>query len=82
MERYPIIGLIILVLSFATQLVRILRTREVAGISPWAIGQVVICSMFFSGYYISLKHWWALSLNILLILICAAILEFYRKYKG
>ena len=81
METYPIIGLIILVLSFLTQLIKIWRTRQIDGISPGAIFQVVLCSLLFSGYYLSNGHFIALALNVFLLLICLAILVFYYKER-
>ena len=74
MEIYPIIGLIILISSFLTQLVKIRRTRQIDGISKGAIWQVIACSLLYSGYYLSNAHFIALLLNILLIIICIMIL--------
>ena len=81
MEIYPVIGLIILVSSFLTQLIKIRRTRHVAGISTGAIWQVILCSLLFSGYYLSNGHFIALGLNIFLLLICLAILILYYKER-
>ena len=82
MEIYPVIGLVILVFSFLTQLLKIRRTRRVDGISPGAISQVILCSLLFSGYYLSNGHFVALCFNILLLLICLAILVLYYKERA
>jgi len=81
MERYAVIGLVILVLSFLTQLIKIWRTGRVRGISAGAMWQVVLCSLLFSGYYLGLGHFLALALNVLLLIITLAILTLYYKHR-
>ena len=81
MEICPIIGLMILVTSFATQLVKILRTKRVAGISPWAMVQMLVCCFLFAVYYIGNGHFLALGLNLLLMVVVIGILWLYYKWK-
>ena len=81
MQIYPVIGLIILVSSFLTQLIKLYRTRRVGGISPGAIWQLILCCLLFSGYYLGNGHFIALALNILLLATAIAILVLYYKYN-
>ena len=81
MEIYPALGLAILVLSFATQFAKTLRTKHVHGISPWAMGEVVVCSVLFGGYYLGNGHFFALALNALLVVFALGILGLYFKYR-
>ena len=81
MEIYPVIGLAILVLSFGTQFVRIWRVKRVDGISPWAIGELIVCCLLFAGYYLGNGHFLALGLNSLLFLFAVGILILYLKYR-
>lgn len=82
MEIYPILGLIILISSFSTQLIKIHRTHQVDGISPGAIWQVIACSLLFAGYYLGNGHLIALSLNIILLIVASLILIQYYKRTG
>jgi len=79
MEIYPIIGLIILVTTFATQLIKVLWTKRVAGISPWAMVQLLVCCLLFMGYYFGNGHFLALGLNLVLMVIVIGILWLYKK---
>jgi uncharacterized protein with PQ loop repeat len=81
MEIYPVIGLMLLVVSFGTQLVRIWRVRRVDGISPWAIVELVACCLLFCGYYLGNGHFLALTLNVLLLIFALGILALYFKYR-
>ena len=81
MEIYPVLGLVILVLSFGTQFVRIRRVKRVDGISPWAIVELAVCSVLFGGYYLGNGHFLALALNTLLLFFALGILGLYFKYR-
>ena len=81
MQIYPIIGLIILISGFLTQLIKIRRTRRVDGISPGAICQLILCCLLFSGYYLGNGHLIALTLNLFLLSISVAILILYYKHR-
>ena len=81
MQIYPIIGLIILISGFLTQLIRIRRTRRVDGISPGAIRQLILCCLLFSGYHLGNSHLIALTLNLCLLSISVAILILYYKHR-
>jgi uncharacterized protein with PQ loop repeat len=80
-EFFPTIGLLIMTCGFATQLVRVLRSRQVAGISPAGLVQVLICSMLFSIYYAGLGHFVALGLNFLFSAIVVALLLCCRAWR-
>lgn len=81
MQIYPTIGLIILLSSFLTQLVKLHRTKRVDGISSGAIYQLIACCLLFSGYYLSNGHFIALTLNLILLATAIAILILYYKYN-
>lgn len=81
MQIYPIIGLIILVSSFLTQLLKLYRTKRVDGISPGAIWQLIFCCLLFTGYYLGNGHFIALALNLVLLATAIAILTLYYKYR-
>ncbi len=81
MEWLAGVGLIIMISSMVPQIVRIYQLKSAKDISRWTYGQLLLVNVMFIGYYMSLEHWTALALNVLLGIAMAWVLILTFIYR-
>ena len=81
MEWLAVVGLVIMTTSFVPQILRIYRLKSARDLSRWTFYQLLVVNLLFVAYYITLGHWMALILNMLLGVAIAWILILTFIYR-